>query len=131
MIVLDTHVLIWWINGDPDLGVKARRLIHKARKEGKIYISSMTTWEIAMLLKSGRLVLAMPLNEWIEKIEKLPFVSFVPVDNGIARDAVNLPGDFHKDPADRMIVATARSLNVTLVTCDKKILGYGHVKTAW
>lgn len=84
-----------------------------------------------MLVKLDRLVLSMPLKEWIGKIERLPFIRFIPVDNVIADDAVNLPGEFHKDPADRIIVATARSLNATLITSDKKILDYAHVRTKW
>ena len=131
MITLDTHTLIWWINGDPALSANARKMINNARKSGRIMISSMSTWEIAMLVKSERLLLAMPLKEWIGKIERLPFIRFIPVDNIIAEDAVNLPGDFHKDPADRIIVATARSLNATLITSDRKILDYVHVRSKW
>jgi PIN domain nuclease of toxin-antitoxin system len=106
-------------------------MINNARKLGRIMISSMSTWEIAMLVKSERLLLAMPLKEWIGKIERLQFIRFIPVDNIIAEDAVNLPGDFHKDPADRIIVATARSLNATLITSDRKILEYVHVRSKW
>ncbi len=131
MIILDTHALIWWVNDDPALSNNARKLINNSRKTERIIISSMTTWEIAMLVKLDRLVLSMPLKEWIGKIERLPFIRFIPVDNVIADDAVNLPGEFHKDPADRIIVATARSLNATLITSDKKILDYAHVRTKW
>ena len=131
MIALDTHALIWWVNDDPALSNNARKLINNSRKTERIIISSMATWEIAMLVKSDCLVLSMPLKEWIGKIERLPFIRFIPVDNVIAEDAVNLPGEFHKDPADRIIVATARSLNATLITSDKKILEYAHVMTKW
>ena len=131
MITLDTHTLIWWINGDKSLSPAASKSIEKAVKKSSVCISAISAWEIAMLVKAERLIIAMPLAEWIEKIEKLPFVSFIPVSNEIAIDSVNLPGEFHKDPADRIITATARSLNSVLVTSDNKILNYPHVKTLW
>ena len=131
MITLDTHALIWWLNGDKTLSGAALKTINNAMKSGLIYVSVMSTWEIAMLVRADRLVIAMPLNEWIEKIEKLPFITFVPVSNEIAHDSVNLPGEFHKDPADRIIVSTARTNNSTLITSDQKILDYPHVKTKW
>ncbi len=131
MITLDTHALIWWLNGDKSLSGTALKAINNAMKSGCIYVSAISAWEIAMLIRADRLVMAMPLNEWIEKIEKLPFIKFVPVSNEIALDSVNLPGEFHKDPADRIIVSTARINNSTLITSDKKILSYPHVKTRW
>ena len=131
MITLDTHALIWWLNGDKLLSASALKSINAAMKSGNIYVSAMSAWEVAMLVKAERLVIAMPVNEWIEKVDRLPFITFVPVTNEIALDSVNLPGDFHKDPADRIIVSTARFYNSTLITSDKKILDYPHVKTRW
>ena len=88
-------------------------------------------WEIFLLVKKNKIDLKMSTQDWITKIEKLSFVSFVPMENRIAHEAVNLPGKFHKDPADRFIVATARLLEIPLITADKKILDYEHVKTIW
>jgi len=131
MILLDTHALIWWVNGAAELSMPASRAIHKARKSGKINVSSMSVWETAMLIRHERLILSIPLAEWLEKIENLPFVQFLPVDNSIALDSVNLPGHFHKDPADRIIVSTARVHNLPLVTRDGNMQRYKHVKTVW
>lgn len=86
---------------------------------------------MAMLIKYNRLQLKISLTDWIEKTEALPFVQFISVDNRIAADSVNLPGEFHKDPADRIIVATARHHNLQLITKDKRILDYDHVDAAW
>ncbi len=131
MIVLDTHVLLWWVTASAELPEKALGYIRRAKSKKAIHVSSISIWEIAMLVKSGRLVLSVPLAEWIRLVEELPFVRFIPVDNAIAEHSVNLPGDFHKDPADRIIVATSRILNMPVVTKDEKIVHYPHVRTIW
>jgi len=84
-----------------------------------------------MLVARGRLGLAMDVTPWLAAVQEIEEVRFVPVDNEIAAQAVALPGLFHKDPADRMIVATARRFGSPLVTADEKILGYPHVRTIW
>ena len=131
MIVLDTHVWIWWINGSSELSRNAQKQILNAKSKNGIFISSISTWEVALLVKNGRLMLSIPLIDWILKCEQLPFIRFVPVDNRIAEQSVSLPDNFHKDPADRIIIATARHLNMTLITSDEKILQYKHVKSKW
>ncbi len=82
-----------------------------------------------MLERRGRLELRIPARLWVEKCERLALFHFVPVDNTIARLAVELPEPIHADPADRIIVATALSFGATLVTRDRKLLAYPHVKT--
>ncbi|GAB3627347.1 twitching motility protein PilT [Pandoraea terrae] len=131
MIVLDTHALIWWINGDALLSKRARAAIEHELDDGHIIVSAISTWEVAMLVKQARLVLSMDVNRWLATVGQIERVSFVPVDVEIALKSVDLPGDFHKDPADRMIVTTARALAAPLVTKDDKIRAYRHVKTIW
>lgn len=82
-----------------------------------------------MLIAKGCLVFSMDVESWIEEVTQIEDVRFIPIDNEIAIKSTLLPGEFHKDPADRMIVATARSLAAPLVTADKRILHYEHVKT--
>lgn len=84
-----------------------------------------------MLVERGRLVLSMDVGSWLSTVAQIDAVHFLPVDVEVATKSVDLPGDFHKDPADRMIVATARKLSVPLVTKDEKIRAYAHVKTIW
>ena len=84
-----------------------------------------------MLVARGRLELTMPVRDWIAISEGLSFLHFVPVTNNIAIKSVQLPGELHGDPADRLIVATALSMGSALVTKDEKILNYPHVKTIW
>jgi PIN domain nuclease of toxin-antitoxin system len=133
MIVLDTHVLIWWVNGDNKLSARAQKVIESEMtvEDGKILVSAITAWEIAMLINKNRLALTMDLNEWLETVISIDAVQFVPVDNEVAIQSVQLPGDFHPDPADRMITALARHYSAVLVTSDDKIRNYKHVKTIW
>lgn len=84
-----------------------------------------------MLAEKGRLQLTMPVQEWIAVSEGLPFVTFVPVSNNIAIRSVQLPGKIHNDPADRIIISTAISLGAELITMDKKIRNYSHIKAIW
>ncbi|WP_018008912.1 type II toxin-antitoxin system VapC family toxin [Cupriavidus neocaledonicus] len=131
MIVLDTHALLWWTAGSAELSGAARTAIARELAEGDIVVSAISAWEVAMLVERGRLVLTMDVDAWLATVAKIDVVRFLPVDAGIAVKSVNLPGDFHKDPADRMIVTTARMLAAPLVTRDEKIRAYPHVRTIW
>lgn len=132
MIVLDTHALVWWVSGSKELSAVAARAIEKeVREEGEILVSAITAWEIAMLVERGRLIISRELGEWIDLVKSIKNVRFVAVDDAIAVQAVLLPGDLHKDPADRFIVATARKYGATLITKDEKLSAYEFVNTAW
>lgn len=130
MLVLDTHILIWWVSADTSLSKQAAKKINDTLKtDGEILISSISAWEIAMLIEKGRLVLSMEVESWLDEVSQIDGVRFIPVDNEIGIKATKLPGEFHKDPADRIIVATARQLALPLITADDKIIDYQHVKT--
>ena len=131
MIVLDTHVWVWWASSPELLSAKAKKAIEHAVVDKELYISSISSWEVAMLAEKGRLQLTMAVQDWIAVSEGLPFVSFVPVSNNIAIRSVQLPGKIHNDPADRIIISTAISLGAELITMDKKILNYRHIKAIW
>ncbi len=131
MIVLDTNVLIRWLVWPEKLSKKANNAIEKAKSKQEIIISSISIWEICLLVKSKRLNLTVNLETWIEKLENLSYVQIVPIDNKIALKSVFLNSDFHKDPADRIIVATALVYGAKLVTKDQKILEYKEVETIW
>ncbi|WP_175821824.1 MULTISPECIES: type II toxin-antitoxin system VapC family toxin [unclassified Burkholderia] len=131
MIVLDTHALVWWAAGDPALSKKARSAIDRARGDSALVASAISAWEIAMLVRHERLVLTMDVDAWLATVAQIDGMRFVPIDADIAAKSASLPGTFHKDPADRMIVATARRLGAPLVTRDEKIRAYAHVKTLW
>ena len=131
MIVLDTHAWLWWISNPELLSVTARKAIDHAMADGEMCISSISAWEVAILVKKGRLDLTMPAEDWIARSEALPFLRFIPVDNRIALKSANLPGQLHDDPADRIIIATTITLGGTLATKDDKIRKYQHVRSVW
>jgi PIN domain nuclease of toxin-antitoxin system len=132
VIVLDTHALVWWGSAPKRIPARARRLIDGAIDAGDpIGVSSISIWEVAMLVERGRLELRVPVDAWIASVEAVPFLQFIPVDNRIAFRAVVLEGFPHRDPADRMILATALGLGATLVTADTRLHAFGAVKTVW
>jgi PIN domain nuclease of toxin-antitoxin system len=131
MIVLDTHALIWWVSNPEQIPTKARRLLERAITDATgVAVSSISAWEIAMLVERGRLELTMRVDDWIARVEALPWLTFVPVDNVIAVRAVRLE-NLHRDPADRIIVATTLVLNATLVTGDDRLRLYKPVRATW
>jgi PIN domain nuclease of toxin-antitoxin system len=123
MIVIDTHVLVWALDDDDRLGPKARVLIDRSETA---LLSAISIWEIALLVKKSRLVLKNDLADWVKQALALPSLVLAPLDPAIALDSVTLPGEFHNDPADRIIVATARHHDVPLLTIDRAILDYGR-----
>ena len=131
MIVLDTHALVWWATGDSMLSKKAKLAIDREQDGGEIVVSSISAWEICMLVKRGKLILALEVSRWLATVTEIDAIRFHPVDMEIASNSVDLPGNFHKDQADRMIVATARKFAAPLVTKDEKIRAYTQVKTIW
>ena len=132
MIVLDTHAWIWWVTDPKRIPSKALKLIDRSVAAGEaIRVSAISTWEVAMLVDRERLEFTMDVTSWIAASEALPFIEFVPVDNTIALRAVQLPEFRHRDPADRIIVATALGLGATLITGDARLRRYRRVNTTW
>jgi len=131
VILLDTHALIWWVSCDARLPESAATLIRQSLAENAVLISAISAWEVAQLVARDRLVLSRPVSDWLDLIRAINGVRFVPIDHRVAVESVSLPGDFHKDPADRFLVATARLLGATLLSCDDKIRAYAHVNTFW
>lgn len=130
-VVLDTHALVWLLQGSERLGPSARALIEGAAKGEGALVAAISTWEIAMLVAKGRLALDRDVAEWLDAALALPGLRLAPLDPSVSVDSTRLPGEPHGDPADRMIVATARRHIATLITDDALVLAYsaaGHVK---
>ncbi|KAA1182597.1 type II toxin-antitoxin system VapC family toxin [Rhizobium tropici] len=125
MIVIDTHILIWAMHDDPRLSAGARQLIDETTARSRILISAITPWEIAMLAQKGRIALGYDVGRWLDTALALPGLQLAPIEPQIVVDSVRLPGEFHDDPADRIIVATARFHRIPLLTADNAILSYG------
>jgi PIN domain nuclease of toxin-antitoxin system len=122
VILLDTHVLIWFVQADLLLGRQARERIETC-KEG-IGVSAITPWEVAMLVGKKRVSLGRPVGDWIQRTLAQDNVRLIPLEPAIAVEAGELEG-LHGDPADRIIIATARHHGAPLLTADRAILGYG------
>lgn len=131
MIVLDTHAWIWWVGEAPDLPRRVRQRIQRSADDGALCVSSISAWEVGLLVKRGRLELTMAVGDWLAASEALPFLRFIPVDHRIALRSVLLPDPLHNDPADRIIIATALQLGAAVVTKDEKLRSYPHVETVW
>ena len=131
MILLDTQVLVWLFMDDPRLGKKSERLIERSRARGEACISAITPWELSMLVDKGRLDLGRDTLAWISAAMAAPGVRLMPITPEIAVAAGRLPRGIHGDPADRLIVATARELSCPLLTSDRRIIDYagqGHLQ---
>jgi len=132
MMLLDTHALVWWVAEPARIPQATRQSLDRSAASGEgVAVSSISVWELSMLVERGRLSLTIPFEAWLAGVEALPFLRFVPVDNRIAARAVALTGFPHRDPADRLITATAIGLGATLVTADTRLRRYRAMKSIW
>jgi len=122
LLLLDTHVLIWLVEGTPLLGKQAKEAILFASREGRVVVSAITPWEMGVLVSKKRLTLNREVLEWVQAALKLPGVQFAELSPEVSVASTRLPWEIHADPADRILVATARHLGATLVTADQKLL---------
>jgi PIN domain nuclease of toxin-antitoxin system len=129
LLLLDTHCWLW-----AQLGLIQRlsrpslSAIRDAESGGNLRISVISVWELAMLEKHGRVALPMNLQTWIGDALSKPGISVAPLTPEIAIESVHLPGDFHGDPADRVLIATARVLGATLLTKDRRLIQYSRLR---
>ena len=130
MIVLDTHVWVWWILDTDELSEAQIHALADSEFD-QIGISVTSCWEIAKLFEYGRLELPVGVSEWIDTALSYPKVTFLDLSPEIAIESTQLPGDFHRDPADQIIVATARIYGCSLASSDDKIIRYPHVSTVF
>lgn len=119
MIVIDTHIWIWWVSGDASLSPDFRETIERASPE-EVGICAISCWEVAKLVELGRLVLSMPIDDWLLRALSDGRLRLLPLTSEVAVQSTRLEG-FHRDPADQLIVATAVVHRATLVTADSKI----------
>lgn len=130
--LLDTHIWFWLVRGtEGRLAGNIATKLERAARTRPLGVSVISIWEIAMLVKKGRVELGLPVRDWVRLAFDHQGFKLVALDQKIAIESCDLPGDFHADPADRFLVATARLDNAVLVTRDERILHYsksGHVK---
>jgi PIN domain nuclease of toxin-antitoxin system len=131
-LLLDTHVWLWWLFAHPRLRISPlHKVIQEAERDHRLRLSSISIWEAILLHEAGRIEMKGSVERWLSEARlKFP-VHVIPIDERIAMESRLLPGNFHQDPVDRFIVATARTHDIFLATQDKRILDYsvaGHVK---
>ncbi|MGD0090458.1 MAG: type II toxin-antitoxin system VapC family toxin [Planctomycetota bacterium] len=125
MLILDTHVWVWFFDRDPRIK-QAAASIDSAAVESGLGVSAISVWEVGMLVKKGRLVLGMDSLKYVQEALAKPHLSLIPLTPEIAIESNRLPGHLHGDPADRIIIATARVLGATLATRDRRIISYAE-----
>lgn len=127
--VLDTHILLWWVGGSDRLSAEQGAALDAAHEDQPLLVSDITLWEIATLHSLGRIRLGLPLRDWLEAATAAPLVRRIGISPPIAAQVADLPDSFHRDPADRVLVATARAWDATLITSDRRIVESGLVPT--
>lgn len=127
--LLDTHVLIWWLNDSKRLSRAQREVVESAHAGSPLLVSDISLWEVATLHSLGRIQLRMPLRTWLDKAVAPPLVRRHGVSPAIAAELATLSESFQRDPADRIIVATARVFGATLLTHDRRIIDAALVET--
>ncbi len=119
--VLDTHIWIWWMLGDPGLSQSERDTLDALLPENRPVLSDISLWEFATLVDMGRVKIRQSVEEWLHLAASPATVKIQPITPAIVAEMNRLPAGFHRDPADRLIVATARCLKLPLATKDRKI----------
>ena len=127
--VLDTHAWIWWLDGDPRLPRATADALDALPASARPILCDISLWEVAMLVERRRLALTIPFDAWLEAAAHPRTVRLQPVTAGIAAEVARLPATFHRDPADRVIVATCRVLGAPLVSKDRLITSSRLVKS--
>lgn len=127
MILLDTHIWLWAVQGDPRFEERHRTVLD-ARRDGGLGVSPFSCWEVAMLVRKNRITLPYPPQRWIDLALTYPGIQLLGLTQQILVESTLLPEPFHGDPADRIIVATARAHDIPLFSEDRLILDYPHVK---
>ncbi len=130
-IVLDTHAWIWWVTEDDRLSETAREAIETSRAEGTLWLSSISIWEVAKKVEKGQLALDRALDDWLDLALEPAGVKTVPLHRSVLVESCRLPDVLPGDPADQIIVATARAQGAVLVTRGAKLREYGYVRTLW
>ena len=125
-LLLDPHIWIWLMNGDDDnLDSLTVTAIEEAAAHGRVYVSAISVWEVAMLESKGRIRLSRDCLDWVRQALDAPGVLLLPLSPEISVASSRLPGKFHGDPADRILAASARLHDLSIVTHDERILAYG------
>jgi PIN domain nuclease of toxin-antitoxin system len=129
--LLDTHAWIWWNVAPGRLSRKARSAIEKVDNYAELLLSAISLWEFCKLIEKKRIGISCAPEEWMSEALRMPKLHVVPLTPALAYRSTILPPPFHDDPADQIIVATAREQNATIISKDMRIRAYGQVRALW
>ena len=129
--ILDTHTWIWWNMHPKKLSRKVHSLLSNPDQYDELLLSAISPWEFSKLLEKGRLGISCNPEEWIAEALDMPKLRLVPLSPTISYRSTSLPDPFNDEPADQIVVATAREENATVLTKDRMIHEYKHVRTLW
>jgi PIN domain nuclease of toxin-antitoxin system len=129
--LLDTHAWVWWVTDDRRLSARAKSRIGTSMAAQDLWLSLISVWEVAKKVEKQQLVLDRPLDQWLDEAVSRPGLGLWELTRSILVQSCQLPEPFHGDPADQIIVATARQRGATLVTRDQRIRQYRHVQSLW
>ena len=130
-IVLDTHAWVWWVTSDERLSESAREAIEASRRKGMLRLSAISIWAVAKKVEKGQLVLDRALDDWLDLALEPEGLSTASLSRSVLVESCRLPAELAGDPADQMIVATARAHGAVLVTRDSRLRSSEHVRTLW
>jgi PIN domain nuclease of toxin-antitoxin system len=130
-ILLDTHAWIWWVAEDKRLSKDARAAIERAQRTDTLWLSAISIWEVSKKVEKGQLVFDRALDQWLDLATAVTGLTVAELSRHVLVESCRLPQPFHGDPADQLIVATAREEQATVVTKDERMRGYEHVRTVW
>jgi len=128
-LLLDTHAWIWLLDDPARLSTAAAEAIREANQP--LSVSAISAWEVARKESLGKLTLAMASHVWLERASRAPGIELLQLTPAIAWESCHLPGEFHRDPADQIIVATARVHGLRLITADQRRRAYPMIQTLW
>jgi PIN domain nuclease of toxin-antitoxin system len=131
LTLLDTHAWLWWVTDDRRLSRRARTAIDAAHRDDAVWLSLISVWEIAKKVEKHQLVLDRPVSDWLDVATAMPALHLAELTRPILVDSCALPPPFGGDPADQIIVATARYHGALVVTKDRTIRQYAHVRAVW
>ena len=128
MYLLDTNVWLWMVEEPSHIPAKMQDIVNNANNY-PFYLSAISVWEVAKKVSLGKLGLSVPIQDWMDKATNDTYIHILPLSIQVSVESTQLPGEFHKDPADQIIVATARHHNLIILTADRLIQSYPYVKT--
>jgi PIN domain nuclease of toxin-antitoxin system len=128
---LDTHAWIWWITQDSRLSKHAQTVIRNSIRQEGVWISAISVWEVAKKVEKRQLILDRPLRQWLDAATSMEGLFIAELTTEILIECCELPPPFHGDPSDQMIAATVRHHSGRLITKDRKLIDYPHLKCVW